>query len=165
MQKLESTKENITFSRVDADNIDKLISKDDTKISKLTDEQKTTLETVLKEVIPSEKFMVQLEPMDSDATPFMITQPEFMRRMKEMQATGGGGMFGKGNFPEMYNLVVNTNSPLVTEILETKTKKLSINKTVTDKKDNLFLTDGEYFDEIYPKFPLWKYHISFQFQV
>ena len=123
MQKLESTKENITFSRVDADNIEKLISKDDTKISKLSDEQKTALETVLKEVIPSEKFMVQLEPMDSDATPFMITQPEFMRRMKEMQATGGGGMFGMGNFPEMYNLVVNTNSPLVTEILETKTKK------------------------------------------
>ena len=123
MQKLESTKENITFSRVDADNIDKLISKEDTKISKLTEEQKATLETVLKEVIPSEKFMVQLEPMDSDATPFMITQPEFMRRMKEMQATGGGGMFGMGNFPEMYNLVVNTNSPLVTEILETKTKK------------------------------------------
>ncbi len=123
MQKLESTKENITFSRVDADNIDKLISKDDTKISKLTDEQKTELETVLKEIIPSEKFMVQLEPMDSDATPFMITQPEFMRRMKEMQATGGGGMFGMGNFPEMYNLVVNTNSPLVSEILETKTKK------------------------------------------
>lgn len=123
MQKLESTKENITFSRVDADNIDKLISKDDTKISKLSDEQKTALETVLKEVIPSEKFMVQLEPLDSDATPFMITQPEFMRRMKEMQATGGGGMFGMSNFPEMYNLVVNTNSPLVTEILETKTKK------------------------------------------
>ncbi len=123
MQKLESTKENITFSRVDADNVDKLIQKDDTKISKLTDEQKTELETLLKEVIPSEKFMVQLEPMDSNATPFMITQPEFMRRMKEMQATGGGGMFGMGNFPEMYNLVVNTNSPLVSEILETKTKK------------------------------------------
>ncbi|HEY5686715.1 MAG TPA: molecular chaperone HtpG [Yeosuana sp.] len=123
MQKLESTKENITFSRVDADNIDKLIRKDDTKISKLSDEQKTELETVLKEVIPSEKFMVQLEPMDSDATPFMITQPEFMRRMKEMQATGGGGMFGMGNFPEMYNLVVNINSALVSEILETKTKK------------------------------------------
>ena len=123
MQKLESTKENITFSRVDADHIDNLIKKDDTKISKLTDEQKTELETVLKEIIPSEKFMVQLEAMDSDASPFMITQPEFMRRMKEMQATGGGGMFGMGNFPEMYNLVVNTNSELVNEILETKTKK------------------------------------------
>jgi molecular chaperone HtpG len=123
MQKLETTKENISFSRVDADHIDNLIKKEDTKISKLSDEQKTELDTLLKEVIPSEKFMVQLEPMDSDAAPFMITQPEFMRRMKEMQQTGGGGMFGMGNFPEMYNLVVNTNSELVGEILNTKTKK------------------------------------------
>lgn len=123
MQKLETTKEKISFSRVDADHIDNLIKKEDTKISKLSDEQKTELETLLKEVIPSEKFMVQLEPMDSDAAPFMITQPEFMRRMKEMQQTGGGGMFGMGNFPEMYNLVVNTNSDLVGEIINTKTKK------------------------------------------
>uniref|UniRef100_UPI004049C6DF molecular chaperone HtpG n=1 Tax=Gelidibacter sp. TaxID=2018083 RepID=UPI004049C6DF len=122
MQKLESTKENISFARVDADAVDNLIKKDDTKISKLSDEQKTELETLLKDVIPSEKFMVQLETMDSDAAPFMITQPEFMRRMKEMQATGGGGMFGMGNFPEMYNVVVNTNSDLVGEILSTKTK-------------------------------------------
>ena len=121
MQKLESTKESISFARVDADSVDNLIKKDDTKISKLTDEQKTELETLLKDVIPSEKFMVQLETMDSDAAPFMITQPEFMRRMKEMQATGGG-MFGMGNFPEMYNVVVNTNSDLVSEILTTKTK-------------------------------------------
>lgn len=123
MQKLESTKENITFARVDADHIDNLIKKDDTKISKLSEEQQTELETILKEAIPAEKFMVQLEAMDSDASPFIITQPEFMRRMKEMQATGGGGMFGMGNLPEMYNLVVNTNSELVGEILNTKTKK------------------------------------------
>lgn len=122
MQKLESTKENITFARVDADHIDNLIKKDDTKISKLSEEQQTELETILKEAIPAEKFMVQLEAMDSDASPFIITQPEFMRRMKEMQATGGG-MFGMGNLPEMYNLVVNTNSELVGEILNTKTKK------------------------------------------
>lgn len=122
MQKLESTKENITFSRVDADHIDNLIKKEDTKISKLTDDQKAELETLLKEVIPAEKFSVQLETMDSEATPFMITQPEFMRRMKEMQQTGGG-MFGMGNMPDMYNLVVNTNSELVGEILATKTKK------------------------------------------
>ena len=122
MQKLESTKENISFARVDADAVDNLIKKDDTKISKLSDEQKTELETLLKDVIPSEKFIVQLETMDSDAAPFMITQPEFMRRMKEMQATGGGGMFGMGNFPEMYNVVVNTNSDLVGDILSTKTK-------------------------------------------
>ena len=123
IQKLESTKENVTFTRVDADHIDNLIKKDDTKISKLTDEEKASLETVLKEVVPSDKFMVQLETMDSDAAPFMITQPEFMRRMKEMQATGGGGMNMFGGMPEMYNLVVNTNSELVSDILNTKTKK------------------------------------------
>ena len=55
--------------------------------------------------------------MDSNASPFIITVPEFMRRMKEMQASGGGGMMGMGNMPDMYNLVVNTNSPLVSEIL------------------------------------------------
>ncbi|RXJ50474.1 molecular chaperone HtpG [Gelidibacter gilvus] len=123
MQKMESTKENITFARVDADHIDNLIKKDDTKISKLSEDEQKELETILKEAIPSEKFMVQLEAMDSDASPFIITQPEFMRRMKEMQATGGGGMFGMGNMPDMYNLVVNTNSELVGEILSTKTKK------------------------------------------
>ena len=124
IQKLETTKENISFARVDGDHIDNLIKKDDTAISKLTDEEKTKLDTLLKDVVPSEKFMVQLEAMDSNASPFIITQPEFMRRMKEMQQTGGGGgMFGMGNMPEMYNLIVNTNSELVGEILNTKTKK------------------------------------------
>ena len=123
IQKLETTKENISFVRVDSDHIDNLIKKDDTKISKLNDDEKKQLEETLKEVVPSEKFTVQLETMDSDAAPFIITQPEFMRRMKEMQQTGGGGMFGMGNMPEMYNLVVNTNHELVNEILNTKTKK------------------------------------------
>ncbi|MFD2727163.1 molecular chaperone HtpG [Hyunsoonleella rubra] len=124
IQKLETTKENISFARVDGDHIDNLIKKDDTTVSKLDEDQKKTLDELLKEVIPSEKFMVQLEAMDSNASPFIITQPEFMRRMKEMQQTGGGGgMFGMGNMPEMYNLVVNTNSELVGEILNTKTRK------------------------------------------
>jgi len=123
IQKLEGSKENISFARVDSDHIDKLIQKEDTVISKLSEEQKTTLDEHLKVVISSEKFIVQLEAMDSNAAPFMITQPEFMRRMKEMQQTGGGGMFGMGNMPEMYNLVVNTNSELVNEILNTKTAK------------------------------------------
>ena len=122
LQKLETTKEKISFARVDADHVDNLIKKEDTKISKLSDEEKTKLDELLKDVVPSEKFSVQLETMDSDATPFMITQPEFMRRMKEMQASGGG-MFGMGNMPDMYNLVVNTNHDLVVEILNTKTRK------------------------------------------
>ncbi|MDG5492065.1 molecular chaperone HtpG [Psychroserpens sp. SPM9] len=123
IQKLETTKENISFARVDGDHIDNLIKKDDTTISKLSEEEKTALDTLLKETIPQEKFAVQLEAMDSDASPFIITQPEFMRRMKEMQQTGGGGMNMFGNMPEMYNLIVNTNSELVGEILNTKTKK------------------------------------------
>ncbi len=142
MQKLESTKENITFSRVDADSIDKLIAKDEAAISKLDEDQTKALDELLKEVIPSEKFMVQLEAMDSNATPFMITQPEFMRRMKEMQASGGGGgmqMFG--NMPEMYNLVVNTNSDLVNEILNTKTKKKQ-ERLITQSLDLARLSQG-----------------------
>ena len=124
IQKLEGSKEKISFSRVDADHLDKLISKKENNISKLTEDEKTTLDSQLKKVIPAEKFTLQLEAMDSNAAPFMITQPEFMRRMKEMQQTGGGGgMFGMGNMPEMYNLVVNTNSELVNQILNTKTAK------------------------------------------
>lgn len=123
MQKLEMSEEKVTFARVDADHIDNLIKKDDEKISKLTDEEKEKLKTDFEKVIPKEKYTVQLEAMDSSAAPLIITQPEFMRRMKEMQQTGGGGMFGMGNMPEMYNLVVNTNHPLISEILNTKTEK------------------------------------------
>ena len=124
IQKLETTEEKITFVRVDGDHIDNLIKKDEEQISKLNDEEKETLKTVLTEIIPQDKFTVQLEAMDSNANPFIITQPEFMRRMKEMQQTGGGGgMFGMGNMPDMYNLVVNTNNELIGEILNTKTAK------------------------------------------
>ena len=122
LQKLESSKENISFVRVDSEPVENLIKKDEEQISKLSDEEKETLKTFLTETVPSEKFTVQLEAMDSKANPFVITEPEFMRRMKEMQQTGGGGMFGMGNMPEMYNLIVNTNHELVSEILNTKTK-------------------------------------------
>jgi molecular chaperone HtpG len=124
IQKLESSKENISFVRVDGDHIDNMIKKDETKISKLSDDEQTSLKTVLESNIPKETYSIQLEAMDSSANPFIITQPEFMRRMKEMQASGGGGgMMGMGNFPDMYNLVVNTNNELIGEILNTKTPK------------------------------------------
>ncbi len=123
IQKLEGSKEKIAFARVDGDHIDNLIKKDDTTVSKLDEDQTKALDELLKDVIPSEKFMVQLEAMDSSANPFIITQPEFMRRMKEMQQTGGGGMFGMGNMPEMHNLIVNTNSDLVSDILNTEAKE------------------------------------------
>ncbi|GAA4943299.1 molecular chaperone HtpG [Algibacter agarivorans] len=142
IQKLESTKENITFARVDGDHVNNLIKKDETTISKLDEDQTKALDALLKEVIPSEKFMVQLEAMDSNESPFTITQPEFMRRMKEMQASGGGGgmnMFG--SMPEMYNLVVNTNSELVGEILGTKTKKKQ-ERLITQSLDLARLSQG-----------------------
>jgi molecular chaperone HtpG len=122
LQKLETSKEKISFVRVDSDHVDNLIKKDEDKISKLTDEEKEKLKADFAKVVP-EKYTVQLEAMDSNAAPLIITQPEFMRRMKEMQQTGGGGMFGMGNMPEMYNLVVNTNHQLISDILNTKTEK------------------------------------------
>ncbi|MGK0412036.1 MAG: molecular chaperone HtpG [Polaribacter sp.] len=120
MQKLEGSAEKVKFTRVDADFIDNLIKKDETVISKLSDDEKESLKPIIEANVPKETYTVQLEAMDSDASPFIITVPEFMRRMKEMQASGGGGMMGMGNFPDMYNLVVNTNSPLISNILQEK---------------------------------------------
>ncbi|AZI23475.1 molecular chaperone HtpG [Chryseobacterium taklimakanense] len=117
IQKLESAKEKISFARVDADHINNLIKKEDTAISKLKDEEKETLKKSIEETVNDKKFTVQMEDLDSSEALFLITQPEFMRRMKDMQATGGGGMFGMNGFPEMYNLVVNTNSDLASDIL------------------------------------------------
>ncbi|MCP1301312.1 molecular chaperone HtpG [Chryseobacterium sp. S0630] len=120
IQKLETSKENISFARVDADHVNNLIKKDEPVISKLNETEKESLKKNVEEAIQDSKFTVQLEDLDSNDAPFAITQPEFMRRMKEMQATGGGGMFGMGGFPEMYNLVVNSNSELSNQILKTE---------------------------------------------
>jgi molecular chaperone HtpG len=119
IQKLESSEQNISFSRVDSDTLDNLIKKDEKSISKLDDKQQDKLKGYLEEIIPKDKFTLQLEALDSKTVPFMITQPEFMRRMKDMQSTGGG-MFG--SMPEMYNVIVNTNSNLISNILSVKTK-------------------------------------------
>ena len=123
IQKLEASKEKIQFARVDADHINNLIKKDEPAISKLNDTEKETLKKSVEEGIADTKFTVQLEDLESTDAPFIITQPEFIRRMKDMQATGGGGMFGMGNFPEMYNLVVNTNSDLAGKILATESSE------------------------------------------
>ena len=121
IQKLEGSKENISFARVDGDTIENLIKKEEASVSKLTDDEKETLKPIIEEVVKEGGYTVQLEPLDSSSLPFVLTQPEFMRRMKEMQQTGGGGMMGA--MPDMYNLVVNTNHELVGQILNTKTQK------------------------------------------
>ena len=122
IQKIEGDNNTMTFVRVDSDHIDNLIKKEETSISKLSDEEKDSLKTVLEGFVPKQKYSVQMEALDSNAAPFIITQPEFMRRMKEMSQSGGGGMFGMGNMPEMYNLVVNTNSDLASNILNSTDK-------------------------------------------
>ena len=121
IQKLESSKENLSFARVDGDAIENLIKKDETTVSKLSEEETEKLKPMIEEAVTDEKYSVQLEAMDSKGLPFVLTQPEFMRRMKEMQQTGGGGMMG--SFPEMYTILVNTNHSLVGQILNTKTTK------------------------------------------
>jgi molecular chaperone HtpG len=122
IQKMETTKEKISFCRVDGDSIENLIKKDEAVVSKLSDKQKDKLKPMIEEFVKESGYMVQLEAMESKSLPFVLAQPEFMRRMKEMQQTGGGGMMG-GNMPGMYTLLVNTNHELISQILETKTGK------------------------------------------
>ena len=122
IQKIEGDNAGVTFVRVDSDHIDNLIKKDETAISKLSEDEQNNLKTVVETIVPKQKYTVQLQALDSQSAPFIITQPEFMRRMKEMSQSGGGGMFGMGNMPEMYNLVVNTNSELATNILNNADK-------------------------------------------
>ncbi len=145
LQKLESSEEKITFTRVDSDHVDNLIKTDEEKISKLSDDEKEKLKGDFEKVVPKEKYTIQMEAMDSNAAPLMITQPEFMRRMKEMQQTGGGGMFGMGNMPEMYNLVVNTNHPLTSEILsaEEETQQRLIKQSLDLARLSQNLLKGE----------------------
>ena len=146
IQKLESDNQGFTFARVDADHIENIIKKDETKLSKLTDEEQNSLKESLETVIPTTKYTLQLEALDSSSSPFIITQPEFMRRMKEMSQNGGGGMFGMGAFPEMYNLVINTNSELVSKILHTSDNEIKsslINQALDLAKLSQGLLKGE----------------------
>lgn len=115
IQKLEMDNQDVTFSRVDADSIDNLIKKDDEVISKLSETETSQLKEFIETAIANKSYNIQTEALDSTAEPFMITQPEFMRRMKEMQAMGGNSMFG--SFPDSYNLIVNTNSEIASKIL------------------------------------------------
>ena len=144
IQKLEGENEKIKFARVDADFMDNLIKKDDEQISKLSDDEKGKLKEIVEGIVPKEKYTVQLEALDSNANPFIITIPEFMRRMKEMSATGGGGMMGMNNFPEMYNLVVNTNNDLMQKIMKAKGKRTEyVNQALDLAKLSQNLLQGE----------------------
>jgi len=113
---LESKWEKTRFVRVDADTPDKLIVKDEPTVSKLSEEQQQQLKELM-ETKGKPGFTVQLEAMSETDMPVMVTRPEFMRRMKDMSALGGGNPFMR-DMPDSLNLVVNSNHPLATRILE-----------------------------------------------
>jgi molecular chaperone HtpG len=115
---LESKLEKTRFVRVDADTIDKLIKKDEPMPSKLSVEDQEKLKPLLEAQV-DKTFTVQLESMSETDAPMLITKPEFMRRMKDMSVVGGGNSFMR-DFPDSCNLVVNTNHPLISRILQTQ---------------------------------------------
>ncbi len=124
IQKLEKeyNEAKVKFTRVDAGHIDNLIKKDEDIESALTEEEKDKLKPMLETALNDKNYTVLLESRATESEPFIITVPEFMRRMKEMSATGGG-MMGMGKMPDMYQLVVNINHPLIGEIIHAKAPK------------------------------------------
>ena len=117
VQLLESKIENARFARVDSDTVDNLIPKEDKSKPELTDEQKEKISTIFKAALPKDnEYYVQAENLGAESAPILITQSEFMRRYREMSAMGGGMNF-YGEMPQMYNIIVNMENPLVSRIL------------------------------------------------
>jgi molecular chaperone HtpG len=115
MQHLEYKLQDVTFVRVDSDTLDNLVQKDEKKESVLSEKEQETVKKVFEDLVKSKPGnSVTLSPLSPDDQPVQITRPEFIRRMKEMQALGGGGL---GDMGDMYNVVVNTNHPFIAEKL------------------------------------------------
>jgi molecular chaperone HtpG len=128
---LETKFRDSRFVRVDSDVVEKLILKDEERESRLTDEQKDDLKSVFNVNVKSgEMYNVVFEVLDENESPVLITQSEFMRRMKDMAQLGGGSMGFYGDLPDSYNLVVNPNHPLIGKIYE---DLRSENATVLDE--------------------------------
>ncbi|PTX22587.1 molecular chaperone HtpG [Pontibacter mucosus] len=117
-QKLEKT----TLKRVDSETIDKLIEKDEAKESVLSEGEKEELKKVYEEAINNKNMTVDVAPLAPDDAPVVITLPEFMRRMKDMNRAGGGGMMFMGEMPDMYNVTINANHPLNQRVLKAEEK-------------------------------------------
>jgi len=111
IQNLEQKLGDVTFVRVDSETVDNLVQKDEVAASVLSEKEEENIKTVFEGVITAKEGTVITKAMSPEDQPIVITRPEFMRRMKEMQAM----QMGMGNFPDMYNVVVNTNHPLIAD--------------------------------------------------
>lgn len=139
---LEQKLKDVKFARIDSDIIDNLISKDEVVPSKLSEKEVEDLKKIIEKEVDSSKFTVQIESLNETDSPITITQNEFMRRMKEMSEMGGGGMMSfYGDMPENYNLVVNSNHPLMSEVLNTKEEEKQ-KEVVSQLKDLALLSQG-----------------------
>jgi len=138
IQKLEQQHEKVRFSRVDSDSLDKLIDKGEEIPSKLSKSEEEKLKPLFEEAVNKEKYTVQLESMPESEAPILITQPEFIRRMMEQQRMGGGGFYGA--FPEMYQVVVNENHPVMGKLLKMKSPRQK--DTVKQLVDLAMLSQG-----------------------
>lgn len=149
ISKLEQTYTDISFARVDSDSLDRLIQKEEELPSKLTKEQEEAIKPVFEEAIDKGKFTVQFQSMSEKDAPIIITQPEFIRRMMEQQKLGGAGFMGA--FPESYNLVVNSNHPKISSLVEVEDEAVKKN-TVKQLADLALLSQGMLKGEALDKF-------------
>jgi len=140
VNKLEQSNTDVSFTRVDGDTIEKLILKDEESISKLSKEEEEKLKPVIENQVDAQKFNVSFEALSEKDQPMQITQPEFMRRMMEMQKTGGGGMM-MGGLPESYNLIINNNHPLISKILNESDESIQ-SKLAKQATDLALLSQG-----------------------
>ncbi len=118
IQQVESKNEKTQFKRVDADIVSNLIPKDEEAVSVLSKEQEEKLKTLFETTIEKSKADIELKALSPTDAPIVITRNEFMRRMMEMQKMGGGSPFMFGGMDEKLNLVINTNHPINTKLLE-----------------------------------------------
>ena len=115
---VEQKNEKTLLKRVDADVIDKLIDKGEGNELKLNEEEIKRVSSIFEQAISKDNMKVSVEALGEDELPVTVTADEFMRRMKEMAQTGGGGMGFYGNIPDQYKVTVNANHPLVSRLLE-----------------------------------------------
>ena len=139
LPKLEQSNENLSFVRVDADTLDKIIRKTDEIPSKLSKEEEEKLKGLFENSINKEKYNIQFESMSEENAPIVITQPEFIRRMMEQQKLGGGGGF-YGAFPEMFTMTINSNHPAVSGLTAKPEKKQQA--TIKQLTDLALLSQG-----------------------